>query len=350
MLLDRFEDWCRRSGLKPDTARDYRDVVTRIASAFGRAPETLGEDHLRAYQQVRYSEGRQLQSQEYYGLKKFFQFLRSERIRTEEPSPWEVLDRPNPRKGQVVSPPPLREGVSKALQNAPERARKLAVLIYETGLEPAQIRSLLRSRQRILGASEATVPSRAGYRTVNLTPRAWSMIDALKDSLPGSNRTIIKDFQKVGTTATRIKELSVEDRQRAKQDISVALFSLLLEHPELYDVEHAYREALYSLDRDLFTSAIIQAGTALHEMLRAMGGEGNTLGDLFRSVRRGKVLAPYDEKLIEALELITEWVNAARSTRGSSHLVHRPTIDDAWLSVRVTAAVLVRLIPMMKPR
>jgi hypothetical protein len=114
--------------------------------------------------------------------------------------------------------------------------------------------------------------------------------------------------------------------------------------PKLAAVEHAYQDALSELKPDGDPSdAVTDAGTALQEMLVAVGARGNALGPLLTDARKRELLAPYDSKLAEAIEGLGDWVSADRSERGDAHHVRDASRDDAWLAVRVAGALILRL-------
>jgi len=118
---------------------------------------------------------------------------------------------------------------------------------------------------------------------------------------------------------------------------------LLAENKGLSAVEDAYRKALEKISAGEPESAITAAGTALQEMLRACGCNGNSIGDLVSDARKKGLLAPHDPKLASGIQSMIEWVGADRSEKGDSHKAGTRSKDDAWLTVHVVGALIVRL-------
>jgi hypothetical protein len=118
---------------------------------------------------------------------------------------------------------------------------------------------------------------------------------------------------------------------------------LLAGRPDLEKVESAYQDALEEIVRGNAANAITDAGTALQEALTALGCTGNSLGPLIKSAREGGLLAPHDSPMVGAVDKIMNWVSADRSERGDAHEVTSATIDDAWFTVHIVGAILLRL-------
>jgi hypothetical protein len=115
-------------------------------------------------------------------------------------------------------------------------------------------------------------------------------------------------------------------------------------NPRLANVEKAYQAALRELKPGGDPAdAITDAGTALQEMLVAAGAKGNALGQLLADARKRELLGPYDSKLAEGFDALGHWVSADRSARGDAHHVRPSTSEDAWLAVRVSGALILRL-------
>lgn len=127
-------------------------------------------------------------------------------------------------------------------------------------------------------------------------------------------------------------------------DVVAPALSLLRGDARLANVERAFQAALTELKPGGDPAdAITDAGTALQEMLVALGAEGNALGPLLNSARKRELLGPHDSKLAEGSQLIGDWVSADRSERGDVHGVKDTTPDDAWLAVHVVGALILRL-------
>lgn len=108
-------------------------------------------------------------------------------------------------------------------------------------------------------------------------------------------------------------------------------------------VDATYRKALAELSKGDGADAVTDAGTALQELLTALGCAGNQLGDLIRSARQKGLLGAHDTPLLEAVERAMQWVAADRSQTGESHHASDATREDAWLIVHVVGAFIVRL-------
>jgi len=122
------------------------------------------------------------------------------------------------------------------------------------------------------------------------------------------------------------------------------LFALTSGDSRYASVEKAYQKALQELKPGGDPQdAITDAGTALQEMPEVVGAKGNDLGRLLVDARKRVLLARYDSKLAEAVDLIGEWISADRSERGDAHHVRDASQDDAWLAVRISGALILRL-------
>jgi hypothetical protein len=108
-------------------------------------------------------------------------------------------------------------------------------------------------------------------------------------------------------------------------------------------VEIAYRNAIEELLDERPDNAITDAGTALQETLTALGCQGNALGPLIGDARKRGLLAPHDAKFDQAIADLMDWVSADRSQLGEAHHVSAATPEDAWLSVHVVGALVLRL-------
>lgn len=118
---------------------------------------------------------------------------------------------------------------------------------------------------------------------------------------------------------------------------------LLVDQKEFGAVEDAYQEALRKVSAGEPANAITDTGTALQEMLRACGCKGNSIGDLASDARKTGLLAPHDSRLAAGIQSIIEWVGADPSEKGDTHRVGQPPKEDAWLTIHVVGALIVRL-------
>ena len=118
---------------------------------------------------------------------------------------------------------------------------------------------------------------------------------------------------------------------------------LLAGRPDLAAVESAYQDALREVTKGTPDDAITDSGRALQEMLLACGCKGQTIGELAADARKKNLLAAHDTPLAAGLQTILDWVSADRSQKGDAHRVWNPSSEDAWLTIHVVGAVIVRL-------
>lgn len=135
----------------------------------------------------------------------------------------------------------------------------------------------------------------------------------------------------------------VEMKSKELHTAAVAPALRLLHNSAFSKVDKQYRDALGELADDKPANAITDAGTALQEMLEALGCEGNQLGDLIRSAKAKQLLGAHDNPLVEAVEKSLHWAAADRSQMGDAHHATAATKDDAWLMVHIVGALIVRL-------
>lgn len=134
-----------------------------------------------------------------------------------------------------------------------------------------------------------------------------------------------------------------ESREMHKGVVVPAL-TLLGGDPKFAAVESAYQDALKELATEKGApDAITDAGRALQEMLEARGCKGNTIGKLLKSARAMGVLSASDEQLEQGISNIIDWVSADRNTKGDVHKASDATRADAWLTVHVVGALILRL-------
>lgn len=130
------------------------------------------------------------------------------------------------------------------------------------------------------------------------------------------------------------RELHVEVTQPVLQ---------LLASPGWERVERAYQDALSELARGEASNAITDVGTALQEALVHLGAEGSQLGDLIGSAKKKGLIASHDAPLLNSLERACHWVSADRSNKGDAHNADPSQREDAWLTVHVAGAIILRL-------
>lgn len=126
---------------------------------------------------------------------------------------------------------------------------------------------------------------------------------------------------------------------------AVVLPTLHLLVTDQYAEAHAsYLKALKEIQNGDAPDAITDAGTALEHMLKALGCGGNSLGARWASAKKNHLVDGHDDKLHESINKAMEWASAQRSNRGDAHTGAAETnIDDAWLTVHIVGALIVRL-------
>jgi hypothetical protein len=127
------------------------------------------------------------------------------------------------------------------------------------------------------------------------------------------------------------------------EGIVVPTLTLLAGRRDLDGAEKAYRSALNEIAEGRPSDAITDAGTALQETLTTLGCEGNALGPLIKSAKSKGLLASHDKALTDGIEKFAHWVSADRSEKGDSHKVVQVAVADAWLTLHVVGALIVRL-------
>lgn len=117
----------------------------------------------------------------------------------------------------------------------------------------------------------------------------------------------------------------------------------LLAKPGWERVEKSYQSALTEIARGDGADAITDAGTALQEALVHLGAEGNQLGDLTTSAKNKGIIASHDAPLLQTIDKACRWASADRSNTGDAHNADEASREDAWFTVHVVGAILLRL-------
>jgi hypothetical protein len=107
--------------------------------------------------------------------------------------------------------------------------------------------------------------------------------------------------------------------------------------------EAAYQAALKELGAGEAADAITDAARALEQVLIALGCTGNALGPLLVSARSRMLLAGHDTPMGEVVLRAAKWVSADRGVMGDAHGAAARTRDDAWLTIHVVGALILRL-------
>ena len=90
--------------------------------------------------------------------------------------------------------------------------------------------------------------------------------------------------------------------------------------------------------------AITAVGTALQLALESAGAKGQNLGQLVTSATSRKILVDRDSPLADGIAAIVTWAREQRNQRGSTHQVESVSASEAWLTVRVAGALILRIV------
>jgi AbiJ N-terminal domain 4 len=126
------------------------------------------------------------------------------------------------------------------------------------------------------------------------------------------------------------------ESQELHAEIVSPLLHLLSGRSGWAGVESAYQEALEQIAVGKPDNAVTDAARALQEALIVSGCAGNSLGPLIDDGRKRNLIANHDAKIFH-------WVSAERSERGDGHHASDATREDAWLTVHVAGALILRL-------
>jgi hypothetical protein len=132
------------------------------------------------------------------------------------------------------------------------------------------------------------------------------------------------------------------DSLELHENVIVPTLRLLAGRDDLANVEEGYESALKEIGTNP-ADAITDAGRALQAMLTAIGCDGNSIGAQLKDAKRKKLLAAHDETLTNGIDTIIHWVSADRSEKGDAHKAATVSPEDAWFTVHVVGALIVRL-------
>lgn len=111
-----------------------------------------------------------------------------------------------------------------------------------------------------------------------------------------------------------------------------------------FGAAHAsYLKALKEITQDDPGDAITDAAAALQQVLEALGAKGNALGSLMKDAKNRGLLGTHDQPLIDGISKVIDWVNADRTAMGDAHQHSTAHRADAWLTVHIVGALIVRL-------
>ncbi|SPF67132.1 Hypothetical protein PROPJV5_0142 [Propionibacterium ruminifibrarum] len=136
--------------------------------------------------------------------------------------------------------------------------------------------------------------------------------------------------------------------QKKSQELHASIMeptlTLLSGRPYLESVEKAYTAALEELAQGNPADALTDAGTALQEMLKAVGCEGETLNRQFKDAKTKDVLGGEDSPLLESIEKSMSWVASVRNQKSDAHPgTGNASTADGWLMVHIVGALILRL-------
>lgn len=164
--------------------------------------------------------------------------------------------------------------------------------------------------------------------------------EAAEDLARAANRILLEHRLSYELVNGQMVELASRELHQAVVSPAV---TLLAGRPDLHKVEQAYMKALGEISNHDAADAITDAGTALQEMLNALGCKGGALGDLIKSAKSKSLLARHDSPMLEAIERIMRWVSADRSETGDAHKASSPDLEDAWFMVHIVGVIILRL-------
>lgn len=135
---------------------------------------------------------------------------------------------------------------------------------------------------------------------------------------------------------------------RGNQELFTAVIKpateLLGSKPKWLATQRTYEKALTELARNDPGDAITDAATALQEMFRARGVEGSSIGAQAKKAISSGILLGHDQKLVDAVVSLSNWVEADRSNLGDAHYdASEADLDNAWLTIHVVGALILRL-------
>lgn len=118
-------------------------------------------------------------------------------------------------------------------------------------------------------------------------------------------------------------------------EIIEPLLGYLGANPDFAKAKTAYLNGVEQIKKNDGANAITDFGTAVEELLRALGATGANSSKLKDSAEQLNIIKPWDKKLID-------WIATERN-EGEAHFAEGGTLDDAWLHAHIAGAVLLRL-------
>jgi integrase len=355
--LDQYIEWGLTRDEKPwtpSTAAAYKRELHRLEQLTGKPAEELNAEDLRAYQARHRGEPAATWNGRYHAIVGFYQFLGAQGFyqqlnaqgrRRSDPSA--AISR---RREEPKSTAPSVDVLAAITQMPDGRDKRIALFLYHSGLKIGEAESIeeppVEGRVHVL--------RRGGrWEWVPVSDEALDLLSELGGRVaePGLQKRNIQ--RRLPVTPSQIENAAKLNHQlrTSHGDALGPVWALLVRRSDLLDVARAYRDAVEAMEgpKPRPKSAITAAARALQAMLTAMGAKGNSLGPLFVSARSKELFGPHDAKLADALQSLVDWVSADRSERGDAHKDTDGGPEDAWLALRIVAALLLRLEATMAP-
>ena len=215
-----------------------------------------------------------------------------------------------------------------------ETARRL--ILHEEGLQDLGFSVYPSSdmEQFLLGGPQEMVPTAIEALTAPLRYQALALFTEHVNLVLREDRV---SWELIGG------EMIPFESREMHESIVRPVLSLLGNRPDLDKVETAYGAALAEIANGNPADAITDAGTALQETLVGIGAQGNALGPLISSAKKLNLFAGHDSTLLKSLEGALHWASADRSEKGDAHHTSDADVQDAWLTVHIVGALILRL-------
>jgi hypothetical protein len=185
-----------------------------------------------------------------------------------------------------------------------------------------------------------------------------SCVEALHDELvrAGQDRVVSRPFQ--DAFAERVNNVLLLDRvafelvdgqmvpfssRELHTAVVLPVLTLLGGRPKFAEAESAYQDALKEFANGSAADAITDAARALQGALEAAGCAGNSLGTQLASAKKMHLFGSHDYPLLEVVSKAVDWVSADRSARGDAHHAGSTTRADAWLTIHIVGALILRI-------
>jgi AbiJ-like protein len=177
-------------------------------------------------------------------------------------------------------------------------------------------------------------------------PDPWGHIEISRwnvkpDAFEESVNTIMREHQ-IGYEMIGGRIIDIDSQSMHVAVVKPAL-TLLSGRKEYREVEAAYADALDQVASGDAANAITDAGRALQQMLTAEGCQGDSIGRLLASAQKRRLFGSHDYPLLTVVEKAVSWVGADRSEMGDTHKAGADTLADAWLTIHVVGALILRI-------